>query len=115
MKTPLTRMKYRPFMRVAAGPGLFRRAWQSGAYRNVGDNLRSNACLRSMVGTIRTLKDKGFGFIVPKDGSKDVFFHAKVTKEKRFNDLRVGDVVEYEVEETDRGIAASIVTPSVEV
>lgn len=62
-----------------------------------------------MRGVIRTLKEKGFGFIRPDDVTmKDVFFHlSKVNGRKRFDELKVGDVVEFDVETTERGIQAS--------
>lgn len=56
-----------------------------------------------MVGTIKVLK-MSFGFITPTDGSKDVFFHAKnLPKGVHFYDLKEGDVVNFDVEETLKG------------
>lgn len=47
--------------------------------------------------------DKGYGFIEPDDGSKDVFVHhSEVSGE----DLRDGEEVEFEVEETPKGLSA---------
>lgn len=59
-----------------------------------------------MRGVIRKKHDKGFGFITPEDGSKDVFFHASSLRDVRFNDLREGDELEFETEQTDRGLSA---------
>ncbi len=59
-----------------------------------------------MKGTIARLKEQGFGFITPEDGSKDVFFHARAVQGVAFNDLKEGDVVEFDLTSTDRGPAA---------
>ena len=45
---------------------------------------------------------KGFGFIVPDDGSKDVFVH----KNDIVDQITEGDKVNYEVEESDKGLNA---------
>jgi len=47
-----------------------------------------------MFGTIkRIVKDKGFGFIVPDDGSDEVFFHrSRLGPKVHFEDLREGTV-----------------------
>lgn len=45
---------------------------------------------------------KGYGFIEGEDG-KDIFVHQSAIAE---GDLRDGEDVEYEVEETDRGLNA---------
>ena len=46
-----------------------------------------------MTGKIARVTDRGFGFITPDDGQKDVFFHAKDLVDVEFNDLREGDMV----------------------
>ncbi len=40
---------------------------------------------------------KGFGFIVPEDGSKDVFVHLSAVEEAGLSILTKGQKVEYEV------------------
>lgn len=60
-------------------------------------------------GTVKFFNDaKGFGFITPDDGSKDVFVHANNLNEE----IREGDKVSYEVEETQKGLNAVNVTVS---
>ncbi len=56
-----------------------------------------------MKGTVkRIMYDRNFGFIQAEDEEKDIFFHASgVTGD--FGNLREGDDVEFEVEDTDRG------------
>ena len=57
-----------------------------------------------MKGTIKSLiVDKNFGFITPETGDKDVFFHASGLTDLQFSDLRTGDVVEFEVEQSEKG------------
>lgn len=47
-------------------------------------------------GTIKKLTEKGFGFIETSDG-KDLFFHMSALQEVRFDDLREGQSVEFDV------------------
>jgi CspA family cold shock protein len=62
-----------------------------------------------MTGTIKKIvRDKGFGFIVPDDGSDDVFFHrSRLGPKIQFEDLREGDEVEFQVRPGDKGPQAS--------
>ncbi len=41
--------------------------------------------------------NRGFGFIAPEDGSKDVFVHISAVEEAGLNILTEGQKVEYEV------------------
>ncbi|MFU2158095.1 MAG: cold-shock protein [Caldisericum exile] len=62
-------------------------------------------------GTVKWFNaQKGFGFIVPDDGSKDLFVHYSSIKANGFRSLKEGDKVEYEVEKTDKGAKAVNVT-----
>ncbi len=64
-----------------------------------------------MKGTIKTvIADKNFGFITPEDGSKDVFFHATGLVGVEFSAVKQGDVVTFEVEQSDKGPRAVNVT-----
>jgi CspA family cold shock protein len=54
-------------------------------------------------GTIKTLRDKGFGFITPEGEEKDVFFHTSALVGVTFEELRVGDMVTFDVEDSDKG------------
>jgi len=56
-----------------------------------------------MTGTIARLKDQGFGFIKPAEGDKDIFFHANSLQGVAFEELREGDEVSFDVEETEKG------------
>lgn len=60
-----------------------------------------------MNGTIaRTVDDRGFGFITPEDGSKDVFFHARSLVDVEFDELKEGDKVTFDLENGPKGPAA---------
>lgn len=64
-----------------------------------------------MKGTIKTLiADKHFGFITPEDGSKDVFFHESGLVGVQFMELKAGDVVSFDVEQSEKGPRAVNVT-----
>ena len=65
-----------------------------------------------MKGTIALKRDEGYGFIKPEggDSEKDVFFHASSVTERGFDDLSVGDVVTFDIEEGPKGPAAANVT-----
>mgnify|MGYP001467949785 CR=1 FL=1 len=62
-----------------------------------------------MYGTIKKIvKDKGFGFIVPDDGSDDVFFHrSRLAPKVEFDELREGDEVEFQVTKGEKGPQAN--------
>ncbi|MBM3206218.1 MAG: cold shock domain-containing protein [Candidatus Staskawiczbacteria bacterium] len=63
-----------------------------------------------MEGTIKTLTEKGFGFIAREGEAKDLFFHSNDLNGVSFNELRVGDKVSFDVEEGQKGPAAKNVT-----
>lgn len=50
-------------------------------------------------GTVKWFDNtKGFGFIVPEDGSSDIFVHQTAIQTEGFRSLADGESVEYEVE-----------------
>ncbi len=59
-----------------------------------------------MQGTIKTLTDRGFGFISQEGQAKDLFFHSKDLQGVTFDELKVGDVLTFEVSEGQKGPAA---------
>ena len=44
---------------------------------------------------------KGFGFIEPNDGGKDVFVHISAVKSAGMHDLAEGQELEFELKETN--------------
>ena len=63
-----------------------------------------------MNGTIKTLTDRGFGFITREGEEKDLFFHSKELKGVTFDELKVGDTVTFEVVDTEKGKSATNVS-----
>lgn len=54
-------------------------------------------------GTIKTITDRGFGFIRPENGSEDIFFHRSSLVGVTFEQLRQGDRVTFTAENDPRG------------
>ena len=56
-----------------------------------------------MEGTVKFFNNaKGFGFITPDDGGKDVFVHQNGLTDE----ITEGDKVSYDVEESEKGLNA---------
>lgn len=60
-----------------------------------------------MKGTIKTLNEKGFGFISREGEAKDLFFHSSQLVGVTFEELRAGDEVTFEVTDGEKGPAAT--------
>ncbi len=59
-------------------------------------------------GKVKWFSDsKGYGFITPDDGSKDVFVHHSAIQGDGFRTLAEGQEVEYEVEQGPKGLRAA--------
>lgn len=64
-------------------------------------------------GTVAKFFDnKGYGFITPDDGGKDLFVHHKDVKMEGYVSLSPGQRVEYEVTEEAKGPKATNVVPA---
>ena len=65
-----------------------------------------------MTGTVKFFNaEKGFGFISPADGSKDVFVHFSAIQSNGFKTLDEGQRVEFTIEQGQKGPAAANVVP----
>ncbi|MBI5370169.1 cold shock domain-containing protein [Candidatus Uhrbacteria bacterium] len=60
-----------------------------------------------MNGTIKRLTDKGFGFIAQDGAEKDLFFHSSALVGASFDELREGDAVTFDTEDSDKGPRAT--------
>jgi len=56
------------------------------------------------IGTVKWFKDdKGFGFITPEDGGKDLFAHHSAIQMGGFKSLKEGQRVEYDAQQGPKG------------
>ncbi|MBI1422410.1 MAG: cold-shock protein [Gammaproteobacteria bacterium] len=59
-------------------------------------------------GTVKWFNEsKGFGFITPSDGGKDVFVHFSAIQGGGFRTLKEGQAVEFEIENGPKGPQAT--------
>ena len=63
-----------------------------------------------MNGTIKTLTDRGFGFISREGEEKDLFFHSKELNGVTYDELKVGDEVTFDITDGPKGPAATNVS-----
>ena len=62
--------------------------------------------------TVKWFNDsKGYGFLSPSGGGKDLFVHMSEIKMEGFKTLKEGQEVQYEEGETDKGPCAKNVIP----
>lgn len=60
-----------------------------------------------LTGTVKWFNEaKGFGFIAPENGAKDVFVHFSAIESQGFKSLAEGERVEFEIVQGQKGPAA---------
>jgi CspA family cold shock protein len=65
-----------------------------------------------MKGKVKWFNDqKGYGFITPDDGGKDIFVHHSAIKAEGFRSLAEGQAVEFESVQDTKGPKAANVVP----
>lgn len=66
-----------------------------------------------LTGTVKWFNDaKGYGFITPTDGGKDVFAHANEIAGSGFRSLTEGQTVEFVITQGRKGPQASDIRPA---
>ncbi|MFH0819288.1 MAG: cold shock domain-containing protein [Patescibacteria group bacterium] len=56
-----------------------------------------------MTGIIKTLTDKGFGFITVEGREKELFFHSNSLVGVSYDELSVGDTLSFDTEDSEKG------------
>ena len=70
--------------------------------------IKGNSMSNTMTGSVKWFNEsKGFGFISPADGSKDVFVHISAIQSDSFKTLFEGQNVTFNIEDGAKGPSAS--------
>ncbi len=58
----------------------------------------------SVKGTVKFFNhSRGFGFVAPEDGSKDVFLHVTALERSGVSAVNEGDTITFDIEDDPRG------------
>ncbi len=73
--------------------------------------FRRFSTLERITGRVKWFNaQKGYGFIVPDNGGKDLFVHYSAIQSEGYKTLKEGQKVEFEIDQSDRGDKAVNVT-----
>ncbi|MED5618533.1 cold-shock protein [Ideonella sp. BN130291] len=69
--------------------------------------------MSTQIGTVKWFDDgKGYGFITPEEGGKDLFAHfSEIRSEGGFRSLKENQKVEFEVKQGQKGPQAANIRP----
>jgi CspA family cold shock protein len=68
--------------------------------------------MTTQTGTVKWFDDgKGFGFITPEGGGKDLFAHFSEIRAEGFKSLQENQRVEFEVKQGQKGLQAANIRP----
>ncbi len=74
--------------------------------------VRGEKDINMATGTVKWFNaDKGFGFITPEDGGKDLFVHQSEIQVQGYRELAEGQRVEFEAQQGPKGLQAANVRP----
>ena len=92
----------------AAPRVIFTGGLQQGARRLAENYFLNKEGLFMTTGTVKWFNEsKGYGFIAPEDGSKDVFVHISAVERSGLSTLADGQKVSFETEEGNKGPQAA--------
>lgn len=61
------------------------------------------------IGTVKWFNtQRGYGFIQPDDGSKDVFVHVSAVERSSIGNLQEGQKLSYELEKSEQGRVSAV-------
>jgi CspA family cold shock protein len=61
------------------------------------------------IGTVKWFNtQRGYGFIQPDDGSKDVFVHVSAVERSSIGNLQEGQKLSYELEKSEQGSISAV-------
>ncbi len=62
-----------------------------------------------LIGTVKWFNaQKGYGFLQPEDGSKDIFVHISAVERAGLGNLREGQRISYEIERGQQGRVSAV-------